>query len=408
MACISSQHVPQELIDKIVNELHDHRKSLKACKSVCRAFRSPAEAILFRRVSLTSTSSICRLFKVSPGVLNCVRELAIYESTHSWGREAKVIPKAIAALVKLHTTEITRMTWVPNSDRITPAVVSVLRTLPIKTLTLNEVIFRDIVQFAGLMDAFPSIENISLKHVYCHLVSKNDKAPVSSRTNVIRSLHLSVNEISSNVLRAVADGSLGSLTELNSLTYVGNPKGKEVPPLLTLIQNPSLQDLRVNGDIPSVNLSHIKTLVIHLAYTQERRTSWKLWMDCLTCGEESSLNELTIHLEVQQQISAHDAQQWVVLDKVLSTSRFPELASFDVILKVAAGIDAEQTKELIETHCPTLCARNVCTFKVEDAQTLEDDVESDSDDDNEFAESDDSESTGVDGNSDDDYLSSPE
>ncbi|SJL12322.1 uncharacterized protein ARMOST_15745 [Armillaria ostoyae] len=402
MACISSQQVPQELINNIVNELHDHRKSLKACKSVCRAFRSPAEAILFRRVSLSRSASISRLFKVSPGVLNSVREATIYESVESM--DADVMTKAIAALVKLNTIEVTRMTWVPNTYHITPAVVSVLRTLPIKTLTLDEVIFRDIVQFAGFMDTFPGVENISLEHVYCHIVSKNDKAPVSSRTNVIRSLHLSVNEISSNILRAVADGSLGSLAELKSLTCVGNPKGKEVPPLFALVQNPSLQDLCVNGDIPVVNLSHIKTLVIHLAkvaYTQEFCTSLSHWTDCLACGEESSLNKITIHLDVKHQLSVNDAKQWAVLDKVLSASRFPELASFRVILKVAGGIDAEQTKELIKTHCPTLCTRNVCTLEVEGSSDTQNDVESDSesaDDDNESTGGD-NESTGGDSGS---------
>ncbi|PBK93315.1 hypothetical protein ARMGADRAFT_1063386 [Armillaria gallica] len=395
MACISSQQVPQELIDKIVNELHNHRKSLKACKSVCRAFRSPAEAILFRRVSLSTSSSISRLFKISPGVLNSVREATIYESVES--TDGDVMTKAIAALVKLNTIDITRMTWVPDSHRITPAAVSVLRTLPIKTLTLDEVIFRDIIQFAGFMDTFPAVENISLKHVYCHIVSKNDKAPASSRTNVIRSSHLSVNEISSNVLRAVADGSLGSLSELKSLTYVGNPKGKEVPPLLALVRNPSLQDLCVNGEIPVVSLSHIKTLVIHLAkaaYTQEFHTSLSRWTDCLACGEESSLKKLTIHLNVKHQLSANDAEQWAVLDKVLSASRFPELASFRVILKAAEGIDAEQTEELIKTHCPTLCTRNVCTLEVEGSSGTQDDVEGDSE-----SADDDNESTGGDSDS---------
>ncbi|KAK0211651.1 hypothetical protein IW262DRAFT_1413597 [Armillaria fumosa] len=368
MACISSKQVPQELIDKIVNELHDSRKSLKACNAVCRAFHSPAVAILFRSVSLSSGSSIDRLFKVSPGVLNSVREAGIYESVGSM--DADLMEKAVAALVNLRAIQITRMTWVQDSYRITPAVVSALRTLPIKTVTLNEVIFRDIVQFACFMDTFPHAENISLKHVYCHIVSKNDKAPISSRTNVIRSLHLSVNEISSNVLRTIADGSLGSLEQLKSLTYVGKPKGKEVPPLLTLIQNPSLQDLSVNGDIPVVNLSHIKTVVIHLAkvaYTTEFRTSLGHWTECLACGEESSLNNLTIHFDVRHQISVNDAKQWAVLDKALSVSHFPELVSFRVILKAAAGIEAEQTKELIETHCPNLCTRNVFTLAIEDS-----------------------------------------
>ncbi|KAK0482705.1 hypothetical protein IW261DRAFT_1592402 [Armillaria novae-zelandiae] len=368
MACISSQKVPQELIDKIVNELHDHRKSLKACNAVCRAFRSPAVALLFRWVSLSSSPSISRLFQVSPGVLNSVKGAAIYETVDYV--DANVMAKAVASLVNLNAIRITRMTWVPDSYRITPAVVSALRTLPIKTVTLNEVIFRDIVLFAGFMDTFPGVENISLKHVYCNIVSKNDKAPISSRTNIIRSLHLSMNEISSNVLRTVADGSLGSLVELKSLTYVGNPKGKEVPPLVTLIQNPSLQDLCVVGDIPVVKLSHIKTIVIHLAkeaYTTEFRTSLGRWTDCLASGEESSLNNLTIHFDVKHQISANDAKQWAVLDKALSASRFPELISCCVILKAAAGIEAEQTKELIETHCPNLCTRNVFTLEIEDS-----------------------------------------
>ncbi|KAK0196438.1 hypothetical protein F5146DRAFT_1011486 [Armillaria mellea] len=147
-----------------------------------------------------------------------------------------------------------------------------------------------------------------------------------------------------------------------------------VPPLLTLIQNPSLQDLCVNGDIPVVNLSHIKTLVIHLtkvASTTELRTSLGLWTDCLTGGRESSLRKLTIHLDVKHQISANNAKQWAMLDKALSASHFPELVSLRVTLKAAAGIEAEQTKELIETHCPILCTRNVFTLEVEGSSDIE-------------------------------------
>ncbi|KAK0211336.1 hypothetical protein DFS33DRAFT_372653 [Desarmillaria ectypa] len=367
MACICSKQVPQELIDKIINELHDHRKSLKSCNSVCRAFRSPVDAILFRRVSLSNyRPSLSHLFEISPRVLKSVREATIHQSVES--TNADVMAKAVAALVNLNTIEITSMTWVPDSYRIPAKVISALETFPIRTVTLDEVIFRDIVQFSDFMDTFSSVENISLKHVYCHIVSKNDKTLISSRTNVIRSLHLSVNEISSNVLRMVADGGLGSLANLKSLTCEGHPKGKEVPPLLALVQNPSLQDLCVNGDIPVISLSHIETLVIHLAKeanTMEFRTSLGLWTDCLACGEESSLKKVTIHLSLKHQISVNDAKQWAVLDKVLLASRFPELASFRVILKATAGVDAEQTKELIKSHCPFLCTWNVCALDID-------------------------------------------
>ncbi|KAK0463470.1 uncharacterized protein EV420DRAFT_1090135 [Desarmillaria tabescens] len=385
MACIYSKQVPQELIDKIVNELHEHRKSLESCSSVCRAFRSPAEAILFRQVSLNGYDNpIFRLSQTTPRVLDCVREVTIHESVETRpNADAVAVAKAVAAFVNLNTVKITGMTWVPGSYRIPAEVMSAFATLPIRTLVLDEVIFRYIIQFSSFMDTFSGVEDITLKHVYCHLVSKNDNPPTSSRTNDIHSLHLSVNEISSNVLRMVADGRLGSLAKLKSLTYEGHPKGKEVPPLLTLVQNPSLQYLRVTGDIPAANLSHIETLAIYLtkeANTQEFRISLGLWMDSLACGEVLSLKKITIRLSLGHQISANDAKKWAELDNVILASRFPELVSFRVILKANAGIDAEQTKELILSHCPTLCTLNVFTVGMEGSPEPLDDGGSEDDD----------------------------
>ncbi|KAK0196448.1 hypothetical protein F5146DRAFT_3784 [Armillaria mellea] len=366
MACISSKLVPQELIDRIINELHDDCKSLKSCKSVCRAFRSPAEAILFRRVSFDSYCSgdLSRLFASSPHAFTYIREITFNETVYS-------SVDAVKALVMLSTLRIRCMTWVPDSAyRIPAEVMSAFATLPIKTLVLDEVIFRDILHFSSFMDTFSGVENISFKHVYCNLVSKNDNPPVSPRTNFIRSLELSVNQISSNVLRMVSDGQLGSLTKLHSLACVGSPKGKEIPPLLSLVQNPSLQYLQVEGDIPVVNLSHINTLVIHLRNenldeSDDLITSFKSWTDCFSGAEEFSLKKLSIHLNLLHRISADTAKQWTMLDKMLLVSRFPELTSFRIKLQVSEGIDVEQAKELIQSNSPTLCTWNICTWEVE-------------------------------------------
>ncbi|PBK93311.1 hypothetical protein ARMGADRAFT_156668 [Armillaria gallica] len=366
MACISSKQVPQELIDRIINELHDNRKSLESCKSVCRAFRSPVEAILFRRVAFSSYRSrdLSRLFESSPHVLTYIREVTFHETVYSSA-------DAVGALVMLSILRIHCMTWFPDTYRIPTGVMSAFATLPIRTLVLDRVMFRDILHFSSFMEAFSGVENISFKDVYCNLVSKNDNPPVSPRTNFIRSLELSVNEISSNVLRMVADGRLGSLTKLHSLTCVGSPKGKEIPPLLSLVQNPSLQYLRVEGDIPVVNLSHINTLVIHLTNedldeSDDFSTSFKSWTECFASTEELSLKKLSILLDLMHRISADAAKQWVMLDKVLLASRFPELTSLRIILKAPAWIDVKQAKELIQSNSPTLCTWNVCTWEVED------------------------------------------
>ncbi|KAK0211306.1 hypothetical protein DFS33DRAFT_1271133 [Desarmillaria ectypa] len=118
------------------------------------------------------------------------------------------------------------------------------------------------------------------------------------------------------------------------------------------------------------------------------------WFPCLLgllgCGEELSLKKITIRLNLEDLISAKDATQWAMLDKLLSQSRFPELASLRVILKTTADIDADQTKEVIRSPCPTLCTRNVCIWEVEASSDTKCDrkyVESDSEsveDDNEF------------------------
>ncbi|SJL12318.1 uncharacterized protein ARMOST_15741 [Armillaria ostoyae] len=365
MACISSKQIPQELIDRIINELHDNRKSLESCKSVCWAFRSPAEAVLFRRVSFDSYRSgdLSRLFESSPHVFSSIREVTFNETVYT-------SVDAVRALAMLSILRIRCMTWFPDSYRIPAEVISAFATLPIRTLVLEEVIFRDIVHFSSFMDTFLGVEDISFKHVYCNLVSKNDNPPVSPRTNFIQSLELSVNEISSNVLRMVADGRLGSLTKLHSLTCVGSPKGKEILPLLSLVQNPSLQYLKVEGDIPVVNLSHINTLVIHLTNenldeSDDLITSFKSWTDCFAGAEELSLKKLLILLDLTHRISADAAKQWVMLDKVLLASRFPELTSLRVKLKAPAWIDVEQAKELIQSNSPTLCTWNVCTWEVE-------------------------------------------
>lgn len=262
------------------------------------------------------------------------------------------------------------MTWFPDTHRIPAEVMSAFATLPIRTLVLDELMFQDILHFSSFMDNFPGVESISFKHVYCNLVSKNDIPSVSPRTNFIRSLKLSVNEISSNVLRMVSDGQLGSLTKLHSLTCVGSPKGKEIPPLLSLVQNPSLQYLQVEGDIPVVDLSHINTLVIHLTNENIEElddfiSSFKSWTDFFAGADEFPLKKLSIHLNLVNRISADTAKQWAMLDKEFVASRFPELRSFRIKLKADVYVPVEQAKELIQSHSPTLCTWNVCTWEFE-------------------------------------------
>ncbi|KAJ7874222.1 hypothetical protein B0H14DRAFT_2569394 [Mycena olivaceomarginata] len=45
-------HVPQELVDLIVDDLHDDTPSLKLCSLIARAFTSPAQTLLFKKIEI--------------------------------------------------------------------------------------------------------------------------------------------------------------------------------------------------------------------------------------------------------------------------------------------------------------------------------------------------------------------
>ncbi|KAJ7868776.1 hypothetical protein B0H14DRAFT_3583553 [Mycena olivaceomarginata] len=84
-------HVPQELVDLIVDGLHDDTPSLKLCSLIARTFTSPAQTLLFNKIEILppkpdaqgsrSRESPCQRFHdiltLSPHLAPLVHELHI-------------------------------------------------------------------------------------------------------------------------------------------------------------------------------------------------------------------------------------------------------------------------------------------------------------------------------------------
>ena len=78
-----AKSIPQELIDKIIDQLHADHNTLKACSIVSHSFLSPCRKYLFfsidlSRVALSQVHRLCYILKTQPGIGSLVRELYIY------------------------------------------------------------------------------------------------------------------------------------------------------------------------------------------------------------------------------------------------------------------------------------------------------------------------------------------
>ena len=100
---VSEWNIPQELIDKIIDQLHADRITLKACSIVSHSFLHPCRKHLFFSIDLSRVSSsqvhtLCNILKTQPGIGSLIRELYIYlggDEMCDWIMEDSVLPNIL-------------------------------------------------------------------------------------------------------------------------------------------------------------------------------------------------------------------------------------------------------------------------------------------------------------------------
>ncbi|KAK0209281.1 hypothetical protein DFS33DRAFT_523381 [Desarmillaria ectypa] len=123
--------LPQELVDQIIDYLHDDIQSLRACSTVCRTWTRSSQRHIFRQISidLQPFSGIlpmfCQSLTSTPHVAECLQHLSISEET-SLGRanypdtlySIHSLTALFPALVNLTTLSIdfNFSPWEPSHD----------------------------------------------------------------------------------------------------------------------------------------------------------------------------------------------------------------------------------------------------------------------------------------------------
>jgi hypothetical protein len=127
-SCTTTTHLrlPPELIDRIIDHLHDSPADLRTCARVCKAWLESSRLHLFYSISIHSTGnaqtllSRCQklygVIRRSPRVALRVRELDIALHYHTyngstWLKIEKLLPPPLQSFTKLHRLDISQFAW---------------------------------------------------------------------------------------------------------------------------------------------------------------------------------------------------------------------------------------------------------------------------------------------------------
>ncbi|KAK0196445.1 hypothetical protein F5146DRAFT_3777 [Armillaria mellea] len=332
---------PQELIDTIIDELQDDYLSLTSCSLVSRSFSFQTRPHLFRHIDLAGgplSAKFHQLVLSSPHIPTYVKDLTIFDNAFFEDRHAMEI---LRSLVDLGTIEL-RHSYVSSL----PKVADALSNISIKSVVLSFTTFHDVSAFCVLMNrCFPGVRSLEMSNVYVPTVTDAVFA-VPQRSCTMGTLKIKLDDVNHKILRVIAEGALGALTELHTLTTIGCPEGDAASPFQRLLSLPSLRVLRLRNlqyglSLPDpVPLLHLHTIVLNMICLQyHTHVSPLLWLtSCLSMdpGRISTIQHVTIIYTVYQKHGdlpiESDVIAWEALDRLLSHPRMSALKSFRVVI----------------------------------------------------------------------------
>ncbi|KAF8515428.1 hypothetical protein JB92DRAFT_3095910 [Gautieria morchelliformis] len=167
----SSIVLPGELIDQVVDHLHDDSPSLRACCITCRAWAPSARFHLFQDIIVLSAkraNALAVILETSPHISPLVRSLTIdgvYAPEHlDPGPLDPAIPAIAAKLTRLKTLRVIRVDFILQHPKVLSALIHNFSTLQeLSILGVNFNTFRDL---AALIVAHPFLECLGLGFIY--------------------------------------------------------------------------------------------------------------------------------------------------------------------------------------------------------------------------------------------------
>jgi hypothetical protein len=152
-----SPAMAQELVDRVIDFLHDDSASLRVCALVHSHFRAPSQLHLFNKVTLRNLASVTPLgaaLQHTPALARYIRELQLMN------HNLLGIHMALCALPRLRTLRLDLLT--ESSTPPTWPEASILRGSASATrLVLGLVVLTDMTQFAALVNALPAVTELA-------------------------------------------------------------------------------------------------------------------------------------------------------------------------------------------------------------------------------------------------------
>ncbi|KAK0211304.1 hypothetical protein DFS33DRAFT_370174 [Desarmillaria ectypa] len=371
---MSQFSAPQELIDTIIDELQDDYLSLMSCSLVSRSFSFQTRPHLFRHIDLAGgplSAKFHQLTLSSPHIPGYVKDLTIFDNAFFEDRHAMEILKS---LVDLGTIEL-RHSHVSSL----PKVADVLSNISIKSVVLSFTTFFNVSVFCTLMNrCFPGNLNLEMSNVHVLATTDADFA-VPERSCTMETLKIKLDDVDHRILKVIAEGELGALTGLHTLSTIGCPEGDAAPHFQTLLSLPSLRVLRLRNlqyasyigqSLPDpVPLLHLRTIALNMIglqhYTHVSPLRWLASCLSLDPGRISSVQYITIIYTVYQKHGDHligaDVMAWAALDRLLSHPRMSALKLFRVVVDGISGHPEGSIlhpKMVIEDSCTYLRSRD--------------------------------------------------
>jgi hypothetical protein len=179
-------HLPPEIIDRIIDYLHDSRADLCACALVCREWLVSSRFHLFYSISVDPGSSYClRLYRAiqrSPHIALHVRELSYSHESRKL-RHVDIVPKLLKFFSVLRKLEICGLSWTFLSPEIRESIRAILAYPSLVHFALNSVNFSRFEHFASLVR--PHLKWLDVFSKYKPLFSSDEEDDVDDTKDLV-------------------------------------------------------------------------------------------------------------------------------------------------------------------------------------------------------------------------------
>jgi len=170
----------QELIDTIIDNLHDDRWTLRLCSRFCHSWLPRSQQHLFRHIVLlppcrrynsrpTDVPYSKRLHKVlfaSPRIADYIQEVKVYEGQgfreQDWISKDQTLPLVVRMLPKLKKIEFRRLYWNTLAADLRQSIRFVLELPSMESLEIKKGRFASMDDFARFLYHAKGLTGLSL------------------------------------------------------------------------------------------------------------------------------------------------------------------------------------------------------------------------------------------------------